>query len=379
MMNNINQYLTPINFSDANRSKASIKYIVVHYVGALGGAKDNCVYFSKNWVGASAHYFVGHDGEIWQSVLDEDIAWHCGTTGTYFHSYCRNSNSIGVEMCCRQRSDGTWYFEDETVKAAIELVKYLMDKYDVPASNVIRHYDVTHKTCPRPYALDVNAWNGFKNQLSDGTASNIQSEQSTEDTKYHVGDIVSTCILASNPNGGNVYDGKWAGSITRVVPGKKYPYLLNNGTGWTNDAGIEPKTTTTSKPVEVTPSTSLKYKVGQTVKINGIYKNSRTTEKLTPLKTTGVITSILEGANNPYLLDYGQLGWVNDDVIISYNSNQFIKVGSKVKVTNPYDEKGRRLYVSGTYNVIEVSGDRVVIGKGKTVTAAIHIDNLKLV
>jgi len=51
--------------------------------------------------------------------------------------------------------------------------------------------------------------------------------------------------------------------------------------------------------------------------------------------------------------------------------------GSKVQVTNPVDVNGTKLAVSGTYDVIEVNGDRVVIGKGSTVTAAVQRANLK--
>ena len=48
-------------------------------------------------------------------------------------------------------TDKDWYFEDATVEAAAELTRYLMNKYGVPASHVIRHYDVTGKICPNPY------------------------------------------------------------------------------------------------------------------------------------------------------------------------------------------------------------------------------------
>lgn len=54
-------------------------------------------------------------------------------------------------------------------------------------------------------------------------------------------------------------------------------------------------------------------------------------------------------------------------------------VGAKVTVTNPYDENGTHLSVSGTYEVMEVSGDRVVIGRGGVVTAACPKGNLTLV
>ena len=382
----INQLLTNVNFNDSNRKDSQIKYIVVHYVGATGGAKDNCKYFEWTYRGASAHYFVGHQGEIWQCVLDEDVSWHSGTTGTYYHPYCRNSNAIGVEMCCRVKSDGTtWYFEQATVDATVELVKYLMEKYNIPVENVVRHYDVTRKSCPRPYVINTSAWNAFKARLTDGATSTVEQEQPTTKAKYKVGDKVSTTKLATNVNGGKVYTGKWSGTITRVIEGKPYPYLLNNGTGWTNDEGIVVETKVETKPVE-TPTTTAplsgtKYKVGDVVKINGIYTSSNSTNKLTPANKSGKITSILQGAKNPYLLDY-YMGWVNDDVIVSNTATtvkQTIKVGSKVKVVNPVDYNGTKIYVSGTYDVIEVSGNRVVIGKGKAVTAAIHKDNLQLV
>ena len=41
-----------------------------------------------------------------------------------------------------------------------------------------------------------------------------------------------------------------------------------------------------------------------------------TIEKLTPGITKGTITRIVEGARNPYLLDDGYIGWVNDDCIL---------------------------------------------------------------
>ena len=159
----INKLLTKTNFREGNGKQN--KYIVIHYVGATGGAEDNCRYFQSNYRGASAHYFVGHEGEIWQCVEDKDVAWHCGAT-RYKHAYCRNDNSIGIELCCRKKANGTWYFEEETVKAATELVKDLMKKYNIPAANVIRHYDVTGKVCPEPFVRDTAAWSTFKASLT---------------------------------------------------------------------------------------------------------------------------------------------------------------------------------------------------------------------
>lgn len=169
----INRLLTPYNYSDKNDT-GRIKYIVIHYVGALGGAKSNCQYYASRYIGASAHYYIGFDGEIWQSVEDEDIAWHCGAKN-YRHKECRNSNSIGIEMCVRNKGDQSaesrdWYFEDATVAAAVELAKYLMQKYGVPADHVIRHHDVTGKVCPNPYVYNTtqHVWDAFRAAISGG-------------------------------------------------------------------------------------------------------------------------------------------------------------------------------------------------------------------
>lgn len=165
----INKLLTPYNHNTGSVDR--IKYIVIHYVGALGGACANCQWYAGGDRGASAHYFVDFDGSVWQSVEDKDIAWHCGAK-TYRHPECRNANSIGIELCVRNKGSQAdtsrdWYFEDATVAAAIRLTRELMDKYHVPADHVIRHYDVTGKICPNPYVYNttVHTWGAFKAAL----------------------------------------------------------------------------------------------------------------------------------------------------------------------------------------------------------------------
>lgn len=61
---------------------------------------------------------------------------------------------------------------------------------------------------------------------------------------------------------------------------------------------------------------NMKHKIGEKVKINKVYVSSESVNPLTPAITEGVITRIVEGARNPYLLDNGNIGWVNDDCII---------------------------------------------------------------
>lgn len=166
----INKLLTPYNYNTGQSSR--IKYIVIHYVGATGGAKANCQYYASQYIGASAHYYVDFNGDIWQSVEEKNIAWHCGAK-SYKHPECRNSNSIGIELCVRNKGNKAdtsrdWYFEDATVQSAITLTKELMEKYGVPADHVIRHYDVTGKICPNPFVYDhtKHTWEMFKKAIA---------------------------------------------------------------------------------------------------------------------------------------------------------------------------------------------------------------------
>ena len=160
------------NYGQA-RSTSKIKYIVVHYTGNDGDTDEaNAKYFKSRIVKASAHYFV--DGNsVTQSVPDNYIAWHCGggLQGLKGHKYflkCTNTNSIGVELC-DEKKNGKYDFTDATINNAVALIKDLMKKYNVPASNVIRHYDVTGKICPKPFVDSETAWNNFKSKLTVST------------------------------------------------------------------------------------------------------------------------------------------------------------------------------------------------------------------
>ena len=56
-----------------------------------------------------------------------------------------------------------------------------------------------------------------------------------------------------------------------------------------------------------------------------------------------------------------------------------IKVGSKVTVTNPISYNGQKFTLwYKTYTVMELKGDRAVIGVNGVVTTAIHVKNLRL-
>lgn len=143
------------------RTDKKNEWIVIHYVGAVSTAKNNALYFSTAYRGASAHYFVD-ENEIWQVVEDKDDAWHVGGAKKYYNG-ARNSNSIGIEMCCKKK-DGEWYIEPKTIENTIELTRYLKKKYGI--QNITTHYETTHKICPEPFVRNPELWEEFKAEVN---------------------------------------------------------------------------------------------------------------------------------------------------------------------------------------------------------------------
>ena len=171
-----------------------IKYIVIHYTGSEGTAQNNVTYFNGGNRNASAHYFVGRDGVICEYCDPEKwYAWHCGgALESSHHPYygkCTNANSIGIEICTHNNGSN-WEFTEKAVNTAIELTKYLMQKFGVSADNVIRHYDVTGKSCPRVPgwgAVGGSAeWDKFKKAIGSGEATTATTTSSTEKKFYRV-------------------------------------------------------------------------------------------------------------------------------------------------------------------------------------------------
>lgn len=181
----INKLISSYNHS--SRKGRKIEWIVIHYVGGLGGAKDNCQYYAGGDRQASAHYYVGFNGQVWQSVQDQNAAWSVGVDyGGRLFNQCKNANSLNIQMCVRMKVGGNiknatdkgWYFEDATVAATIELTKQLMKKYNIDADHVVRHYDVCNKWCPAPYCNNntKHTWTEFKAAIK-GTVSTATTEQ----------------------------------------------------------------------------------------------------------------------------------------------------------------------------------------------------------
>lgn len=155
----------PINVHVTKYPNRPIKYIAVHYTagstskkGAAEGTRH--VFLNRE---ASAD-FVVDDETIVQ--INPDIknyyCWAVGdkknstTGGAQLYGNAYNRNTISIEVCSNLKPNTTaavpnhtgWYFTDKSIANTVRLVKYLMKTYNIPKSNVVRHYDITGKLCP---------------------------------------------------------------------------------------------------------------------------------------------------------------------------------------------------------------------------------------
>ena len=136
---------------------------------------------------------------------------------------------------------------------------------------------------------------------------------------------------------------------------------------------------TTPAPEPSTPVTTQKFNIGDRVVINGpLYtsSNAKSPAGSVSNKTTN-ITRYAAGAAHPYNTT-GDLGWMNEsDIRLAGNeASTTIVRGCKVKFTGTKSYSGIKLAswtTNSVFDVIEVSGDRVVIGKGTAVTAAVNM------
>ena len=154
-----------------------------------------------------------------------------------------------------------------------------------------------------------------------------------------------------------------------------YAYLDN----FPNPGGSTDTSTPTPEP-EPEPAPTQKFDIGSVVVINGpLYTSSNASSPAGNVSNkTTKITRYVAGAAHPYNTT-GDLGWMNECDIKAAEptpaSNPIVK-GCKVKFTGTKSYSGIKLASwtkNSIFDVIEVSGDRVVIGKGTAVTAAVNM------
>jgi N-acetylmuramoyl-L-alanine amidase len=177
--------LTKNQFSRPGHKIIEVKAVVIHWVGKSRQTADAVKHYFESLgkqnpldrqedIYASAHYAI--DGtNIVRMIPEDEIAYHVGGWGYSDEAIqlfgkeatsnaprlgtTPNFYSIGIEL---NHLDDTGKFSAETWESAVMLTAKICREYNC---NVIRHFDVTGKLCPKWFVMHVMDWDMFLNDV----------------------------------------------------------------------------------------------------------------------------------------------------------------------------------------------------------------------
>ena len=153
------ELLTPNEYSRPQIPIESVNYIAIHYTANPGAtAIANRNYFENlantHDTKVSSHFVVGLDGEVVQCIPTSEMSYATNS---------RNVDTISIECC---HPDETGQFNDSTYDSVVKLTAWLCVRFGLTSENVIRHYDVTGKDCPKYYVENPDAWLQMKADIA---------------------------------------------------------------------------------------------------------------------------------------------------------------------------------------------------------------------
>lgn len=153
------ELLTPNEYSRPQIPISSVQYIAIHYTANPGAtAMANRDYFenlaSTQETKVSSHFVVGLEGEVVQCIPTSEMSYATNS---------RNVDTLSIECC---HADETGKFNDSTYDSVVKLTAWLCTRFGLTSENVIRHYDVTGKDCPKYYVENPDAWAQMKGDIA---------------------------------------------------------------------------------------------------------------------------------------------------------------------------------------------------------------------
>lgn len=130
-----------------SRQNKDIDMIVVHYTTSRN-IEGTISWFKNAPPGerTSAHYIVSREGAVIHLVPLDQAAWHAG-------SRTANLRSIGIEHVAQPGDKLT----GPQSTASRNLIRWLMEKYDVDLKHVVPHKELKNTDCFGDILLDFGA------------------------------------------------------------------------------------------------------------------------------------------------------------------------------------------------------------------------------
>ncbi len=192
------------NYND-RPAGTDIDTIVLHHTAGGDTAQGVGNFFKNPAAQVSAHYVVGKDGAIVQSVPDSKRSWHAGTSEFKGKSDV-NDFSVGIEIV--NHGDDKDPYTDKQYDALINLVAYLMDAHDVPMDRITGHKDVA---LPRGRKVDPSA-NFDWNRVRQGVEAKLNGKPTSAPKP-----AAPTPPAAPKPGPGGSYTVKKGDSLSKIA------------------------------------------------------------------------------------------------------------------------------------------------------------------
>lgn len=149
--------------------------IVVHNTANDATARNEIAYMTNNNYETSFHYAVD-DKEIVQGLPLDRNGWHSSDGNGK-----GNREGIAIEICY-SKSGGDRFIKAE--ENAVDLIVYLLKKYNWGIDRVTKHQDYCGKYCPHR-TLDMG-WNRFINMIKAKLEDNSQISTNVVNCYYKV-------------------------------------------------------------------------------------------------------------------------------------------------------------------------------------------------
>jgi len=182
----------PLKYCITKSPNRKIKYLAIHYTAGGSSAPGRALHMKDMWENskrASADF--GVDDRDMVQFNPDPKNYKCWSVGDKkaAHVNCPdagNHNTISIEICSSLKSGYTaskpnhagWYYTDKALANGIKLAKILMERYNIPIENVVRHYDISGKLCP-----GIVGWNDGYLYTEIGNKTN-QKNNSDEWKKF---------------------------------------------------------------------------------------------------------------------------------------------------------------------------------------------------
>ena len=152
------QLLTVNDYSRPAIPLEQINGIAVHYTANPGAtAQQNRDYFENlkdsQQTQVSSHFVIGLEGEIIQCIPSSEMSYATNE---------RNVDTLSIECC---HPDETGKLKKATYNSLVDLTAWLCSRFILSTDDIIRHYDVTGKNCPKYFVENPEKWEQFKEDV----------------------------------------------------------------------------------------------------------------------------------------------------------------------------------------------------------------------